>query len=482
MRSALTSKSADGAAWRGFPPGAVATHLRRLRPLGGAGGGELRQRWLIHGGAMVVSLVVAAGVVERPRDTLVLAAALGAMVLAATRPAWFGAGLVVSLLFPYVWSPNVVGGPTPVVVLIAYPGALVAGVVLLSSGRLRANWFDALVIGLAVSAFVSESMTSHGHRYTVELLKAGVLPYAAFRLVFAAWPSAMSKLPEALLWVGVAASALAAWEVVAGGNPFLHGPVNPALARWAVNIHRGGLIRAAATFGHPIALGSFLVVPIVIAFARRRWRMLAVLAVGELLTLSRGPWIAAILAVLLYAILTKGFQRVWVLVVVLSVVGLFVGPVRNVVSASFQSGTVEQANAAYRTQLIGSTLGSLTVWGDPTPDTVPSYLLSQLRPTDMTSEPALIASKQGVGGLVLWLGLLAALVAATATALRRRDYLLLSLAVAALGVWTAMLSVALITTLAATFWLVVACVATLWSADRAADPGSTGPRRAVRSR
>ncbi len=77
-----------------------------------------------------------------------------------------------------------------------------------------------------------------------------------------------------------------------------------------------------------------------------------------------------------------------------------------------------------------------------------------------------MASKQGVGGLLLWLGLLAALVVATVAAWRRRDYLLLSLAVAALGLWIAMLSVALITTLAATFWLVVACVATLWSADR----------------
>lgn len=482
MRSTLTSKWADGAAWRSSSPAAVAIHLRRRRLQRNASDLELRERWLIYGGAMVASVVVGAGVVERPRDAVVLAAALAAMALAATRPAWFGVAIVVSLLFPYVWSPNVVGGPTPPVVLIAYPGALVGTAVLLSSGRLRANWCDVLVLGLAASAFLSESVTSHGHRYTVELLKAGVLPYVAFRLVFATWPSAMSKLPEALLWVGVGASVIAAWEVVAGGNPFLHGPVNPALARWAVNIHRGGIIRAAATFGHPIALGSFLVVPIVIAFARRRWGIFAVLAVGELFTLSRGPWIAAILAVLLYAMLSEGFHRVWALAVVLVVVGLFVGPVRNVVSASFQPGTVEQANAAYRTELIGSTLGSLTVWGSPTPDTVPSYLLSQLTPTDMTSEPALIANKQGVGGLLLWLGLLVALVGATATALRRRDYLLLSLAVAALGLWIALLSVALITTLAATFWLIAACVATLWSADRPSKPGSTGPRRAVRSR
>ena len=473
MRAALTSRWAERAPWRGPASTGPTVGLRRLGPRGDAADGPLRDRWLIPAGALVASVAVGVGVVERPRDTVVVAAAVGAMALAATRPAWFGVGIVVSLLFPYVWSPNVAGGPTPPVVLFAYPGAVLGALVLLRGGRLRTNRFDVLVVGLAVSAFVSEAMTSHGHRYTIELLKAGVLPYAAFRIVFAAWPSAMSKLPEALMWVGVAASAIAAWEVVAGGNPFLHGPVNPLLARWAVNIHRGGLIRAAATFGHPIALGAFLVVPIVIAFARRRWRLLAVLAVGELLTLSRGPWIAAILAVLLYASLTQGFRRIWLVAVILIVVGLFVGPVRHVVTSSFQSGTVEQANAAYRTELIGSTLGSLTVWGDPAPDTVPTYLLSQLRPTDLTSEPALIASKQGVGGLFLWLGLLAALGVAATTAWRRRDYLLLSLAVAALGLWIAMVSVALITTLAATFWLVTASVATLWSADRVSNPNAT---------
>ena len=86
------------------------------------------------------------------------------------------------------------------------------------------------------------------------------------------------------------------------------------------------------------------------------------------MTLSRGPWIAAIVAVLLYASLTRGLHRVWLIAVALLIVGLFVGPVRHVVSASFQSGTVEQANASYRTQLIGSAFHSLTAVGNvPSP-------------------------------------------------------------------------------------------------------------------
>jgi hypothetical protein len=327
------------------------------------------------------------------------------------------------------------------------------------------SWLDAAVVALVASAFLSEMVTSHGHRYSLELVKAVLLPYIAFRIVFAASPSAMRSLPDALIWTGLAASAIAIWEVLAGGNPFLHGPVNEALARWAVNVHRGGVIRAAATFGHPIALGSFLVVPVVIAFAQRRWRVLTFLAVGEILTLSRGPWIAAIVAVLLYACLTRGLHRVWLFAVALLIVGLFVGPVRHVVSASFQSGTVEQANATYRTQLIGSAFHSLTLWGSPQPDTEPSFLLSELRPTDMTSEPALLASKQGGWGLLVWLGLLGALGAATISSWRRRNRFLLPLTVAAIGMWVAMLSVALITTFAVSFWLIVACIATLWSQE-----------------
>jgi hypothetical protein len=441
---------------------------------------DLADRGLVYVIAALASVLIGGGLVYSPRGTLAVAAASCTAALAAVRPAWFGAGIVVALLFPYTWSPSLTGGPTPVVVLFALPGAVAGGLALLHSGRLRPNLLDGVIVCLVASAFLSELMTFHGHRYSLELVKAALLPYVAFRIVFAASPSAMRSLPEALIWVGVAVSAIAVWEVVAGGNPFLHGPVNEALARWAVNVHRGGVIRAAATFGHPIALGSFLVAPIVIAFAQERWRVLTVLAIGELLTLSRGPWIATIVAVVLYASLTRGLHRLWLIGVALIIAGLFVGPVRHVVSASFQSGTVEQANATYRTQLIGSAFDSLTVWGNPRPDTQPSFLLSELRPTDMTSEPALIASKQGLSGLIVWLALLGALVAATITSWRRRTYFLLPLAVAAIGMWVAMLSVALITTFAVTFWLIVACVATAWSEQRGSPRTLTNPASAAR--
>lgn len=143
----------------------------------------------------------------------------------------------------------------------------------------------------------------------------------------------------------------------------------------------------------------------------------------------------------------------------------------------------EQANIEYRTELIGSTLGSLTVWRNPTPDPQQSYLLSQLTLTDIASEPALMASKQGVGGLLLWLGLLAVLVVATITAWQRRDYPLLSPRRRGAGAGAGdnhALGRADYDA-GSDVWLIVACVATSSSADR--DYSSpVRPRRAIRSR
>src|SRR5262249_24300743 len=155
---------------------------------------------LVYLGAVLASVLVGVGLVYSPRATIAIAVACLSAALAVTRPAWFGAGLVVSLLFPYAWSPSVTGGPTPVVVLIALPGAVARGLALMDRGRLRVNWLDAIVVCLVASAFLSETMAFHGHRYSLELVKAVLLPYAGFRIVFVACPSAMRKLPEALIW------------------------------------------------------------------------------------------------------------------------------------------------------------------------------------------------------------------------------------------------------------------------------------------
>src|SRR5690349_13867395 len=106
---------------------------------------DLADRWLVYVVAAVASVLIGGGLVYSPRGTVAVAAASCTAALAAARPAWFGAGIVAALLFPYTWSPSLTGGPTPVVVLFVLPGAVAGGLALLHSGRLRPHLLDAVV-------------------------------------------------------------------------------------------------------------------------------------------------------------------------------------------------------------------------------------------------------------------------------------------------------------------------------------------------
>jgi hypothetical protein len=224
--------------------------------------------------------------------------------------------------------------------------------------------------------------------------------------------------------------------------------------------------------GHPIALGSFLVIPLVFALAQRRWRLFATLAVGEALTLSRGPYIAALAALLLYSVLTRRAGRLAVLFAAVGTLALFIGPVRSTVSNSFQAGTAEHANADYRSALLTTSINSLTLWGKPSGETTELYGSTQTNLSDVTSELALIAGRQGLPGLLIWLGFLAAFIYLIREGKRRNDPLLLVLGTALVGEWIALLSVALITTFQDAFWLTVAMAAArLSQRPDAADNG-----------
>jgi hypothetical protein len=260
---------------------------------------------------------------------------------------------------------------------------------------------------------------------------------------------------------GAALSLLAVAEEVSRTNFVAHSSLNnPQLALWEVSYPRAGGIRVDATMGHPIAFGSFLVIPLVLAFAQRRWRLFALLALGEALTLSRGPYLAAIAALLLCSVLIGRVGRLWVLVSIVAVLALFIGPIRNSVTSSFRAGTAEQQNATYRLDLWRTSVSSLTPWGNPTGP--PSELYAgqgQTALRDVTSEFALMSGRQGVAGLAIWIGFLAAFGYTIREARRRSDPLLLVLGVALVGEWVALLSVALITSFQYAFWLTVAMAA-----------------------
>ncbi|MBY4383329.1 hypothetical protein HQO24_17025 [Rhodococcus fascians] len=104
------------------------------------------------------------------------------------------------------------------------------------------------------------------------------------------------------------------------------------LGFWAEIQIRGGLARSEAGFGHAIALGGFLAatVPFVMS-SRYRFRlpMTAIVIGGTVATLSRGPMLSAIVAVVLaVAFLAKGIStavRFWT-VIAGSVIAIFALP------------------------------------------------------------------------------------------------------------------------------------------------------------
>jgi hypothetical protein len=402
-------------------------------------------------------------------QTLVLALA-GAAVIAAfacVRPSLFGVALVAMLFVPYTWSPTIRNGSTPAIVLFALPAGLAGAATLVLRGRLRLCVLDYLVVAIFANALLSEIVTLSG----VDILGADalshdelqriLLPYFAFRLILAAWPQVILRLPYALMMTGAGLSLFGIWEELNRKNFFAHSSLNnPQLALWEANYPRAGGIRVDATMGHPIAFGSFLVIPLVFAFAQRRWGLFALIALGEALTLSRGPYVAAVAVLLLYSILTRRIGRLWVLLAAVGILALFVGPVRNSVTNSFQAGTGEQRNATYRSELLTTSLTSLTLWGKPTGEASELYgSQNQSALTDVTSEFALLSGRQGVLGLTIWIGFLAGFAYTIREARQRRDPLLLILGVALIGEWVALLSVALITSFQCAFLLTVALAA-----------------------
>ena len=416
----------------------------------------------------VVSVLVGAAETSH-YQTLILALAAAAVIaaFACARPELYGIALVAMLFVPYTWSPTVKSAPAPLMVLFALPAGLIAAIVLLHRGRLRLCMLDYLVLAIFGSVLLSELATGSGanilgaQTLSHNEFEVIVLPYLAFRLVLAAWPQAMSRLPDALMITGAGLSLFGVWEELSRTNLFASsGLNNPLLAEWEISYPRAGGIRVDATMGHPIAFGSFLVIPLVFAFAQRRWGLFALIALGEALTLSRGAYIAAIAALLLYSILSRRIGRLWVLLAAIGVLALFVGPVRNSVTNSFEAGTGEQRNAIYRSDLLSTSLASITAWGTPTGETSELFgRHGQFVLADVTSEFALMSGRQGVLGLTIWVGLLAAFAYAIREARRRSDVLLLLLGVALVGEWVALLSVALITSFQCVFWLTVAMAA-----------------------
>jgi hypothetical protein len=425
----------------------------------------------------VFCILLGAAVARIPTaDLVAVVGTVTVAVLAWSSPKLLGVVLVGAFLVPYTWSPTLRSAPAPVIVLIALPAAGAGALRLLYGGRLRLCVLDYLVVATFASLVVSETITGKGGVLGTQSIShteatAFLAPYLAFRLILAAWPTVIPRLPDAFVVVGACLSLFAVWEEIRGASPLATSPLNnPQLLQWERSYSRGGGVRAEAVMGHPIALGMFLVIPLLFAFSKRRWTLFAIIALGEALTLSRGPYLAAIITLVLYGLVTRHARRLIVVTAIILGLAVLVSPVRNAVSNSFVAGTREATNANYRSSLLDASLHDLSLWGHPTDQTRELYANSQTVLKDVTSEFALISGDQGAVGLALWVALLAAFGYIIRQARRQKDVLLLALGVILVGEWIGLLTVSLITSFADAFLLTVAMAATRLTTEPAFTP------------
>jgi hypothetical protein len=419
--------------------------------------------------ALAASIVVGAQVAGGHQEVaLALAGAALIAGLGWRYPQFLGVAAVGVLLIPYTWSRG-----NPGVYVLVPPGAIAAVAVLLTRVKLRANAIDYLLVAFFVSIALSGAFSGRGldwgaNSYARDEIEGLLIPYFAFRLIIAAWPQVAAKVPSAFIAVGGLLSILAIWEELQNRGIFAaSGLTNPQDAQFAVTYYRQGAVRATATMGQPLALGAALIIPLLLAFACRRWRMFALIAVGEVATLSRGPYVGALVALGAFCLLTGRIRRIWLLVSIIAVAGVFIGPVNKMIGASFETGTSEQVNAHYRSSIVNATLHSLTVWGHPLPK--PSEIAElygrplqptvHSAPTDPASEPVLLATEQGAVGLLVWVGFLLAFACAIRVARSAKDLLLLTLGTALLAEWLVLLTVPLITNFQYAFALTLALTA-----------------------
>jgi hypothetical protein len=398
---------------------------------------------------------------------IVLLAAL--LWLALARPATAFVVVVAWMALPFIWTPSP-GGHFLV-------PAEVGGIIFLVTGVIRKRWFRVNAIDYIVMAYVLTSILSMiANSESVALvqnnLQALVVPYVGWRMLFSSSSRARRLVAPCLLGVGTAVATAGIIELLIGSNPFIHIFVNPQLASWAQTYTRVGLVRISSSFGQPIALGTFLLIPIGLALAaagRLRLVLLAILLPAEIFTLSRGAWLGTILLVLLMVPLFTKTARKGSLVagfaLVVACVILFAHPISTVLSSSLQQGTPENTNATYRANLLSTSVTNARLLGNPYTAGNGGSLYGQAGFVDVASWYALTLGETGWLGLISLLALAGAASAALRRGYKQHSVPLVALAAVTLAQMAALTSAPPITNYRDFLWLTVACLATWFSAS-----------------
>jgi hypothetical protein len=332
-----------------------------------AGSASPFTRTLVVGGGALFALAAAAGKLRVGPARIAEALAIVFLAaLAARRPvAATAIGLATVCCVPIYWASPVAGLPVVptaavVVTLVLAPAALAA------AQRVRLHAADVAFIAFVALLLASNLLTLGLHyRPLIGILVTVAGPYAVLRCL------ATDRRIRLSAAVGISAAAVvlaavAIGERITGDNVFFHLVTPRYLASlWAHPELRFGATRAEASFGQPIAFGMFCGVAVVVALglSRRSSRPLpALLAsgaamVGLLLSLSRGPLIAAALGVVLWllarrrSLTRRDFALVALVLAAMVAVPAARSTIANLGSSTF-SDTAEAESATYRLGLL----------------------------------------------------------------------------------------------------------------------------------
>lgn len=216
---------------------------------------------------------------------------------------------------------------------------------------------------LSALEFRGTSMTNGARNVVIHVIEV-LLPY----YVISRSIKSVDDFKVALSGFVIAAcllAPLAVFEAVRGWRIYtsVQGPLGLNPYVWADYLGRAGLLRAGVSLGHPIALGFVFMVGMgFLLFLNRslakdwqRWLAWTGLTLGLLCTLSRGPWVGAM--VLILAVLITSAKPIKTLLkasiaiaVGISALGLFSGGEKVLALLPF-FGTEEAGSVDYRLEL-----------------------------------------------------------------------------------------------------------------------------------
>ena len=371
---------------------------------------------------------------------------------------------------PYTWSPSfssITLAPALVVAAVWIGVSLIQG-----TSSLRWHPIDLAVATYVAAPAISALIVGRPYDLFFTTFVNVLVPYAAMRLFISREDRRPADfVAPAAIGIGCGVAGLALMEVVLGHNPTTGLLTNPDLVQWTDETTRAGFVRAQASFGHPIALGTFLLIPIGFAMAwpgRRFWWTLVVLLPALLFTFSRGPWIGLVVTFVLILATETAMRgrllKVLGLVLTVGMAAWLIGPVQEVIQQTFAPGTVEGGNAAYRSQLLEATFNNMTLVGTPVSQAETTYLLPGF--VDLASNLALTALRTGILGLIAWFTIAALAVRSLVRSIRVHDAKLRAVSIVVITQCVVLVTVSLITNYQYWFWFAVALMVSYESASR----------------